>query len=346
MDFYAQTPERQVELLQGVAKNAVKVWGFDPESVIKPVKYRENSVYKLTTPHGQSFAIRVHRAGYHSDDALRSELMWMDALRVAGVATPKVQPSQNGLYVETISADGVPEPRQVDMLEWIDCTPLGSIEDGIDEENLHIYRDAGRLMARLHCESEAWTLPNGFVRDHWDSVGLLGEEPIWGRGWDHPLLTDSQRNLILDAREHAIALLEELPKDKTHYGLIHCDFLPENLLVDGKGEIHLIDFDDAGFGYHMFDIATTLFWFMGEECFDTMTEELLAGYTEVHALEEEQLALLPWFLFIRGLVYLGWAHTRPETEIAQALTPILIEALEGLATELLQTEAEQDIANA
>ena len=42
------------------------------------------------------------------------------------------------------------------------------------------------------------------------------------------------------------------------YGLIHCDFLPENLLKDGK-TLRIIDFDDCGYDWHLFDIATSMF---------------------------------------------------------------------------------------
>ena len=39
--------------------------------------------------------------------------------------------------------------------------------------------------------------------------------------------------------------------------MIHADLVPENVLVDGDS-IRLIDFDDAGFGWHHFEIATAL----------------------------------------------------------------------------------------
>ena len=176
------------------------------------------------------------------------------------------------------------------------------------------------------------------IRKLFQDYSLIGKDPLWGRGWDHHLLTPAQRTLILKARTQALAILADIPKTPENYGLIHCDFLPENLLVDSSGQIHLIDFDDSGFGYHLFDIATTLFWFLGEDSFDRICDEFLAGYRKNRALPEAQIELLPWFLFIRGLVYLGWGHTRSETEAAQELAPLVIEALEGLASQLVGIE--------
>jgi hypothetical protein len=45
--------------------------------------------------------------------------------------------------------------------------------------------------------------------------------------------------------------------------------------------------------------------------------------------------MMPAFFLARGLTYLGWAHTRKETEIAKALTGELIEAFTALAKEYL-----------
>jgi hypothetical protein len=42
-------------------------------------------------------------------------------------------------------------------------------------------------------------------------------------------------------------------------------------------------------------------------------------------LPDEHVARLPAFVVARGLTYLGWMHTRRETETAQALTPFIVE---------------------
>ncbi|SON49688.1 phosphotransferase enzyme family protein [Vibrio tapetis] len=336
MDFYGLTPDQQVENLRHVAINALPLWGLPEDSKVEPIKYRENSVYKVTTEQHGSFALRVHRSGYHSDNALNSELLWMNALREKGICTPKVISSTRGAYVETVTVDQVPEPRQVDLLEWVNCTPLGTIEEGVDEGSMELYKVAGQLMAKLHNETQEWDIPQGFERQHWDTKGMLSEQALWGCGWEHDDLTDEQRDLIVKARDKAGEVLSSIPKGAGSYGLIHCDFLPENLLVDEQGNIHLIDFDDSGFGYHMFDIATTLFWFLGEDSFDKITDEFLHGYLEEREISEEQIALLPWFLFIRGLVYLGWGHTRKETETAIEMAPLVIGAVTQLATQLLE----------
>jgi len=334
MAFYDLELDQQLELLCEIALNALPHWGLDSESTVTAVKHRENAVFKVVTPDKVSYALRVHRLDYHTNAELQSEMQWMNAMRERGVMTPKPILSAQGQYVEVVTSPCLSEGRQVDMLEWVDCQPLGSIEEGIGDAKQ--YRVVGQLMAKMHSETEKWPLPEGFTRAHWDVDGLLGKRPLWGRAWDHEDLTPEQRVLIIEARDMGRKVLSSIPKTAPDYGLIHCDFLPENLLVDAQDKIHLIDFDDAGFGYHMFDIATSVFWFMGDESFDEIVAEFLAGYESVRPLSEEQKELLPWFLLIRGIVYLGWAQTRSETDVAKELFPPVVEAVTELASMLLQ----------
>ena len=51
--------------------------------------------------------------------------------------------------------------------------------------------------------------------------------------------------------------LARLSRDSSVYSLIHADMHPGNILVDGD-RLTVIDFDDTGFGWHQYDIATAL----------------------------------------------------------------------------------------
>ena len=116
-DFYRASVEEQIRRLKTLAVEALKHWnigGCEPELL----KYRENAVFKVRTPNGQPAALRVHRHSYHSDAALRSELAWMSALKADGIETPGVVPTRKGEAFAIVTAQGVPEPRQVDMMEW------------------------------------------------------------------------------------------------------------------------------------------------------------------------------------------------------------------------------------
>ncbi len=255
-DFYNSSLDQQRMAYSKLGHEALKRWDMLGAS-LKLLKQRENAVFCVSTPQGEKFAMRIHRAYYHTDIEVLSELQWMQALDEYGVCTPSVVPSSDNKLFEIVSIDSVPEPRQVDLFEWIDGEAMGSIEAGVSgnvEQLVSNYRLLGALAASIHNQAASWTFPQGFTRHKWNSEGLVGDDPVWGRGWENPALTAAQRDLLLAARQVVHEKLAEFGTGSDRYGLIHADFLPENVMVC-RDELKLIDFDDCGYGWHLFELA-------------------------------------------------------------------------------------------
>jgi len=132
--------------------------------------------------------------------------------------------------------------------------------------------------------------------------------------------------------------LQQVGKDPAHYGLIHADFLPENILVHAD-ELFLIDFDDCGYGWHLFEMATSLFPQADQPFFDDLVAAYVTGYRKHRAFSEAHLELLPAFIMIRAFTYLGWLKSRRDSmknadRIAAKLGEILDEYIPELLAEL------------
>ncbi len=337
-DFYQLIPEQQTLRLELLARAALQYYDISNDAQIKLIKHRENTVFEIIDGNVR-YAMRVHRANYHTDAALRSELQWMTALNESDyrISTPKIIPSHDGELMQVVSIDGVPEPRQVDILAWVDGTPIGTIESGVSDigDAVENYRQVGELVAKMHNFTQQWTLPKGFERHSWDEKAFLGEQPLWGKYWQLAALNDQQRDLLCRAANKAQSDLAEFGKGNDRYGLIHADSLPENFLLDNDGSIRVIDFDDGGFGWHMFEFATALFFHFGTENFDNLLCAMVEGYRKHRELSDEHINKLTLFMFLRGLTYLGWVHTRKETITAIEVTPLLVEQVPKLATAYL-----------
>jgi Ser/Thr protein kinase RdoA (MazF antagonist) len=339
VDFYSLTPERQSERVARLGRRALAEWGIEP-AALDLLKYRENAVFRAVTRDGQRYALRIHRAGYHTDAELRSELEWMRALARDGFDVPTLVPTRSGALFAVATDPEVPEPRQVDLFEWIEGEQLGSVEGGAGGDVATLERTfhtVGALAARLHNQATRWEPPAGFTRHAWDTEGLVGEQPFWGRFWELAALSDAERDLLVRARDRVRRELGALERSPRNYGLIHADFAPENLLVDGD-RVRLLDFDDAGYGWHLFEIATSLYFHIGQPYFDAIERATLAGYRSGRALPDSDVARLPLFYAARGFTYLGWVHTRQETETARELTPTLVELCCGVATRYLDSQ--------
>ena len=317
-EFEALAVGEQSERLRSLAEAALTHWdgGW---SVRRLIKYRENAVFEVAARDGRRAVLRVHRNGYHDDASLRSELLWMDALAQAGVPVPVLVRPRFGAPFIRVSRSDVPDERQVDMLRWIDAAPVADCSDPASLTRL--YFDAGQVAAAIHRQASGWTPPPGFRRHCWDREGLIGAAPLWGDYHDLPVLNSAQRDRLDRARACAEGELQTLEGEA--FGLIHADFVPDNLLYDDDG-LRIIDFDDCGFGWHMFELATALFFHLGEPHYDAIEAALVAGYRSVLDLPEERWAQLPLFLFVRSLTYLGWVASRPETETARELTGMLV----------------------
>ena len=330
--------ERQVELLRELATVALRHWGLEGAAT-DLLKHRENTVFRITTEAGVRYVMRVHRSDYHSDAALLSELRWLHALRGAGVATTEAVRCLDGEWFARVATPDLPKGRQVDLLAWVPGKAIGSIEEGVQlagEEMEEVYRQAGEQAALIHNVGESWQRPEGFERLEWDEQGFYGETgSICGCYRHLKSLTAAQRALLDRARDVCDAALREFGKTSDRYGLVHGDFLPENLFWDGS-TVRLIDWDDTGFGWHIYDFATAMFPHLGQPGFDAALGAMVAGYRGQRELPDDHLAMLPVLVMARALSYVGWAHTRGA--IARELEPFAVAVACELAEELLAAE--------
>ncbi len=326
--------------LERVATEACARWGFDGAR-LEALKVRENAVFAAHLTNGRKVVVRVHRLGYHSDQALHSEQLWMEALREQRIDVPRTVRSRAGNPFELIEIDGLVGARQVDVFEWIDGRQLGSVEQGLAADtSVHsTYLTVGQLAARVHDQASGWIAPSAFRRHSWDAHGLAGESPFWGRFWELEALSAAQRRLFERVRAHVFEDLTAFGTGRDRYSMIHADLVPENILATAGG-LQIIDFDDAGFGWHLFELATSLYFIRREPYYEDALQGLLEGYRSIRELPEDHARRLPLFLAARGTTYLGWVHTRKGEPVARELTPLLIELAEGAAHDYLAARAE------
>lgn len=280
------------------ATEAAAHWGG--ARALRLIRDRENAVFEASLPAGRA-ALRLHRVGYQSESAIRSELWWCAALADAGVPVPRPLPAQDGALLHRLSTG-----RLASVIDWIDGPPLG--EAGVplagDRETLVArFHAVGDLVARFHDATDTLTLPGWFTRPRWDVAGLTGDAPFWGRFWEHPALTPGERETLLAARAH---VAETLTAKGGDLGLIHADVLRENVLFALNGP-HLIDFDDAGFGFRAFDLGTVLSQTLTEPHLPDLARALVRGYAARRVLDP---SLIPTVTLARCCASVGWTMPR------------------------------------
>jgi Ser/Thr protein kinase RdoA (MazF antagonist) len=295
------------------ARAALEFFPIEAEDLAL-VSLSENVTFKVTDRRdGQAYVLRLHRPGYHTLEELDSERVWIRALADAGVDVPASVPARDGRYYVPVTIPAMGEQRFAGMVRWTEGRLLSDVLAETADQKLveNHFSQLGAIAASMHNQASAWHPPAGFTRHALDSDGLMGLEPHWGSFWEHRSLSPAERDLLLDVRARMYEMLVQLSRDSSGYSLIHADMHPGNILVDGD-RLTVIDFDDTGFGWHQYDIATALTGWQTKPNAAEIERAFLKGYRATRPVSDEELSLIPRFRLIRWMATIGWFHQRPE----------------------------------
>ena len=303
------------EEIDGLAMAALPRFGLSPESTATLCNVSENHTYRVEDPRsGRSYALRVGRAGYRTAQELESELRWIDALREDGAVDTCVPvPTPGGERVVEVAADGL-GTRNVVLFEWLP----GAEPDLEGEEVIAGFRTLGAVSARMHVHARAWPRPREFARPAWDYERTLGAGGHWG-AWQDGLGMGAEERRQLGRLDAAIAArLESYGQGDDRFGLVHADIRLANLLVDGA-HVRVIDFDDCGFAWFMYDFATTVSFMEDHPRVPELRDAWLDGYRSVAPLGAADEAELDTFVMLRRLLLVAWigSHHTFATEAAE-----------------------------
>jgi Ser/Thr protein kinase RdoA (MazF antagonist) len=296
-------------IIDDLATDALTRYGLSPGATAELCNVSENHTYRVEDPENGTFALRVHRPGYRTAHQIACELEWVDALREDGAVDTCVPvPAPGGERVVEIGS------RNVVLWEWLP----GSEPDPEGDEVIAGFRTLGAVSARMHTHARAWTLPEGFDRPHWDFEHTLGAGGHWGR-WQDGLGMGAEELALLERlaatierRLHAYGTAPE------RFGLVHADIRLANLLVD-DGHVRVIDFDDCGFAWFMYDFATTVSFMEDHPRVPELREAWLDGYRSVAPLDAADEAELDTLVMLRRLLLVAWigSHHTFATEAAE-----------------------------
>lgn len=306
------------ELLQATHQLAVAAlprWGLEGAGLTL-INHSENWTYRVEPPaRPRPVILRVHRHAYHSTDGIRSELAWMRALKAdAGVNTPQAITGNDGADIQLVEHPTLAMARNCVLFEFI---------DGVEppQDNLvPAFRALGEVTARCHNHSQTWQRPSYFDRLCWDFEHSLGARANWGRWQDGPDCTLDRIRLLQRAVDLMERRLARFGQARERYGLIHADFRLANLLVH-DGDVRVIDFDDCGLGWFLYDAATAVSFFEDRADVPELMEAWKEGYRRHRIVPREDEDELWTFILMRRMTLFAWMGSHSETELARSEGP-------------------------
>lgn len=258
---------------------------------------------------GDGFALRIARAGYQSDAALASEVLFLEHL--AGAGLPSVRPLRTRDGDPLVAAGD----RRCLLYEWI---PGRKIRASFGAGHA---RAMGEVAARLHSLTASFVPPPGFERQ------ALNADSLSARATGHSREA-VRAHLDADARrvvDRAASRIREAWDDIGPATLVHGDLIAANTLWVA-GEPHLIDFDDLGWAPAAYDLAVSRVHLERDDLWAALRE----GYASVRALPpglDERLEVLE---AARRLFVACWLAGNLDNPSFTGVGRYLAQAIEGL----------------
>ena len=316
------------------AQGLIKLYDFSEATTVSLLSESENKVYLVDDPsRSEKHVLRVNsgRLKYHTSSSIASELMWMSGLRNdTDIVVPKVLSTKDGKLVQTLSATDMDKPRHAAIYSFL------SGAEPSEDALVPGFKRLGEISARMHLHAKNWTPPADFKRHAWSPEAILDDRLSWGP-WQNGVAIEGETSSLLFRLDDVVRKrLANLPTGREHYGLIHADLRLANLLVEDD-RTAIIDFDDCGYGWYLFDLAAALSFLEERPDVPNLIASWLDGYRAVSNVPREIYAELPTLIMLRRLQLIGWVgYQQQHLEFARHIGPRFTEDSCRLAEDFLK----------
>jgi Ser/Thr protein kinase RdoA (MazF antagonist) len=297
-------PADELSLVRGALERWPMAAGGQPTLI----NLSENHTFRIDGEGGSRHVLRLHRPRYQSRNAIGSELSWLEAITdETDIPVPRPIPGADGEIVQEVAPERYAAlfafERGTEPLPETDLVPL--------------FATLGRYAATLHMHIAGWQQPQAFVRPIWDAVGILEPAGLWG-DWRKAPHVEGDTLATLTALDAALrADLAAYGTDIDRFGLIHADMRLANLLVDGEHTV-LLDFDDCGFGWFVYDLAASLSFIETSPQVPALIRAWLTAYMGIRPLTADDIRMIDAAILLRRMALLAWIGSHGETDLARA----------------------------
>lgn len=306
-----------IERLGALANQSLSLWALPQGAAARLINVSENATFLVEAPNGYKSILRIHREDYHTRNAISCEHAWSHALNdEGGVLTPGIIPGRDGSNIQTAAVAGLPGERHMVMFEFIE----GHHPEEDADHLVGSFEELGEIAALTHNHSVSWERPPNFERLVWDLDTVFGRNATWGDWRDAPNVSNEIRSLLERLQSVVVRRLTDFGKGPERFGLIHADMRLANLIIS-DGATRLIDFDDCGLGWFMYDFAAGISFMEDHPQVPALKQAWVRGYRKARALSIADENEIDTFVMLRRLALLAWIGSHIEVDIAAELAP-------------------------
>ncbi len=271
--------EEQIALLEEFAIDVLAQYGLSV-SKIECVNHAFNTTFKFTSTENDTYALRINTNSKKWPEHIWAEVQWLNALSEQGlvrapVPTPNLQDelfSNHYFFYEGGNLNVVVYP-------WIEGEV---VEDHPTDEQLF---QLGKTMAQLQQFGLTWR-PTGYANFLAIDNSLVVRYPVLFTS-PHPEISPELYLMLEEINLRTEKLFESL-RERSAPQLIHADLHFGNVIWR-EGQMSILDFDDAGIGFPLQDLAIALYYLREDK---EREKILISGFLSVAPLPEHE----PWEL--------------------------------------------------
>jgi Ser/Thr protein kinase RdoA (MazF antagonist) len=247
----------------GLANAVIKLWQGVAGS-LQHISNSANYIYSFIES-GKTRYLRLSSSCDRSKGQIEAELDFITYLRRGGVSAMLPVASAAGRLIEEIPCGNdilfacVFEEAEGERFRY----------DSAEFKKEH-FRFRGKTLGQLHALSKTYVSSGRSRRFAWDEDKLLLEV--------EEFLPRSER-LVWRAYDELKERLQDFPKSKETYGLIHGDFGETNYRYR-DGRLNIFDFDDCCYHWFAYDLAITVYPHGWRKEGLQLLDWLLEGYSE------------------------------------------------------------------
>lgn len=241
-----------------------------------------NIFYKVVDEDGTKYALKIFQEESSTIEDNLAEVFLINTVRDnTDITVPSVIASKDNQFVLALETKYFDIPKRIAVYTWIDGRDL----DGMETDE-RFYR-LGQITANLHNATKGAVLPKGITPKKWDKVFYYrGEVPVYKQQQYQKFINDDYHSVMDFIIPYLDSKLAEYYIDATPQ-LIHADLNPWNIKLH-KGDMQIIDFEEAMYGLPLHDFGIMLFYYRYDENFDyeNVKKHYFAGYKSINELPE------------------------------------------------------------
>ena len=291
-EYEEMSQEEQISLLEEFAHDVLVQYGISANN-LTCIHHGFNTTFKLLSTAGKSYAMRINTNSKKWPEHVWAEVQWMQKIAKEGlVQVPVPVANLQGEFFSNHYFFYEGGNLNILLTNWIE----GAVVEENPSEGLLF--QLGKSMALLHESGKTW-VAQGYANFKKLDIPLMVERDNLFEKVDHQISSELYE-LLRGVNLEAVKVFESL-RERSIPQLIHADLHFGNVIGDNDS-ISILDFDDAGMGYPLQDLANSIFCL--REDFDK-EQHLIAGYESVTPFPEYEPVELEALIVSRALTLLN-----------------------------------------